>query len=48
MFCDYASVCGNAESVAIESKRKVSHPINKVLVPIRALRGITVATEVAE
>lgn len=39
-FCDYTSVCGDPESVAAAAGRKLTHPENRGLQPLRELRDV--------
>jgi ATP-dependent helicase/nuclease subunit B len=44
-YCDYLSVCGDAEVVSAESLRKSVQPCNHVLEPWRQLREISVEVQ---
>lgn len=44
-YCEYTNVCGDPKFVALEAIRKVRHPSNSVLQPIRNLRDIEICTE---
>ena len=44
-YCDYRRICGNPESVAAASKRKLANPSNEALKSISELRGRGAGTE---
>jgi ATP-dependent helicase/nuclease subunit B len=44
-YCDYRRICGNPESVAAASKRKLDNPSNQALLSISELRGRGEGTE---
>ena len=45
VYCDYLTVCGDADAVAENSRWKASQECNHVLAPLRELREIEISTE---